>query len=745
MKLIKMSDWRISWKVPTLMVGVAVLACGTVAGYASFTSFSTTKSLIGTHLEYIARSKRDILATKLNTSKLEIEAMAVNPALVKGFDNLVTGFKILPKEDASTLSSRKVENKDLGGDASAKAQFYRDAYKHIDPWLKSLGSEHGYSDIILVNAKGELIYSTGQDPLGAIPADGPIAAAIALSADKPNAVITDFTSPSAEAPGNAYFAVAVANAMIPDERGGTLLVAMSTAAIDAIMHDNSGFSERGEALVAGMDGAARSTSRFPEYNASSSKIDQGLLNKGISFNSYHGQDVMAASEPLSWGGNNWSVIAVEPTASVFAPATDMLWKILAISAATAIFALFLAVMASRSISRPIIRLVSEMKNLASGDTNGEVFGTTRADEVGDMSRAVLVFKENAIAKRTAEEDARKTEAEAQRERHLMESDRLERVRIQAGVVTEIGDSLSALASGILSHKIAVEFPSDYQQLKDDFNEATVQLKDTVLTFATQANSISSIAGEMSSAMDTLATRTEHQAIILEGAVKTLSAVSTDVSDTAKAARKADAIVTEVHATASSSDEIVSQAISGMGEIEDSSLQIANIVNVIDEIAFQTNLLALNAGVEASRAGNAGKGFAVVASEVRALAQRSADAAKEIKELISTSSRRVERGTQLVSSTGDLLKKIASQIDVIRSVVSDIVSSASNQATHLGEFSSTIREIDLSTQQTAAMAEESTAACRVLAGEATHLLHLIGQFELGNEAPAAQTAARAKVA
>ncbi|WFU05479.1 HAMP domain-containing methyl-accepting chemotaxis protein (plasmid) [Rhizobium sp. CB3171] len=738
-------NWTISRKIPVLMVGVTVLACGTVAGYAGLTSFSTARSLIGTHLEYVAGTKRNILATKLDMSKLDIEGLAVNPALVKSFDNMITGYKILPQEQAVALSKLKASGEDLKGGATPKAQFYLDAYKQIDVWLKSLGSEHGYSNILLINAKGELIYSTGTDPLGAVAPDSPIAQAVRLSQGQRRAVMTDFSPPSKEGPGLAFFAIGVANAMIPDERGGTLVVAVSTNVIDAIMHDSAGFSAQGEALFAGSDGLARSTSRFSGSSNASLAIDKSLLAPKASFSVYRDQEVLAASEPLSWGGQNWSIIAVEPTTAVFAPAVDMLWKILAITAATALFTLLLAVVASRSISGPIVRLVAEMKRLASGDTSGDVEGTTRTDEVGDMSRAVLVFKDNAVAKRVAEEDARRTEAEAESERKVMEADRLDRSRIQAGVVAEIGSSLSALANGTLSHKIAMKFPADYQQLKDDFNEAVTQLSHTVLTVSTQAKSISSIADEMSGAMDTLATRTEHQAIVLEGAVNTLHAVSTDVNRTAEAANKANTIVAEAHSAASSSDEIVSQAIAGMGQIEDSSRQIASIVNVIDEIAFQTNLLALNAGVEASRAGDAGKGFAVVASEVRALAQRSADAAKEIKELINTSSRRVERGTQLVSSTGELLKTIAGQIDLIKSVVSNIASTASNQATHLGAFGATIKEIDMSTQQTAAMAEESTAACRSLAEEATHLLHLISQFDLDENAVQAEQGARAKVA
>ncbi len=212
----------------------------------------------------------------------------------------------------------------------------------------------------------------------------------------------------------------------------------------------------------------------------------------------------------------------------------------------------------------------------------------------------------------------------------------------------------------------------------------------------------------------------------------MNAIADDVTLTADAASRADLLVSEAHGAAASSDEIVMRALSGMGEIEDSSSQIASIVTVIEGIAHQTNLLALNAGVEAARAGESGKGFAVVASEVRALAQRSSEAAKEIKELIDTSTIRVERGMQLVGSTSDLLKKIASHIDLIRTVVSDIATTATGQAKHLDDFKTTVHEIDVSTQQTAAMAEESKAACHSMEGEAAYLLELISQFELGEE-------------
>ncbi|WP_349963206.1 methyl-accepting chemotaxis protein [Rhizobium sp. ZPR3] len=727
------------------MLFVGVLSCGAVAAFAGFTSFATTEDLIGKHLEYVATTKRETILAKLNATLLETEALANTPGLVQLFDKLNVGFKNTPEDQRKHLSALKVEGGDLAKGTTDEAKFFVDNYLKADPWLKSLVAEHGYAGILLVNATGELVYSSGGDPLGVIDPSGALGAAIAQSADLKDAVMTDFSAATPGQPGVAYFAVGVADAFKPTARGGTLLIAISTELLDAISHQDSGFGPNGEAIVVGSDGKMRSTSRFADNKLAATTIDQEAFAQGTSLRVYRGHEVLAAPEPLAWGGHHWTVVALEPAAEIFAPAMAMIWKIVALTAATALVTLLVAVVASRSISRPITRLVSSMKLLASGDSSGDVEGVGRHDEIGDMSRAVLVFRENAIARVAAETDAKRSGETAERERRAVETERVERLSVQAGVVAQIGSSLSALADGILCRPIDAAFPEDYRQLKDDFNIALAQLRSTICTVIGQVNSITAIVGEMSNSTDVLAKRTEHQAVVLDGAVQTMNAISSGVSLTANAASAADALVSEAHSVAASSDEIVSQAVAGMAKIEDSSFQIATIVNVINDIAHQTNLLALNAGVEAARAGEAGKGFAVVASEVRALAQRSADAAKEIKELIDVSSQRVARGMELVGSTSELLKQIAGHIDRIRDVVSNIASTAANQARHLGEFKSTIREIDLSTQQTAAMAEESKAACMSLEDEAAHLLHLISKFELGEHAPATKEHSRVLVA
>ena len=203
--------------------------------------------------------------------------------------------------------------------------------------------------------------------------------------------------------------------------------------------------------------------------------------------------------------------------------------------------------------------------------------------------------------------------------------------------------------------------------------------------------------------------------------------------TADGAREADQTVSKTRTDAEHSREIVEQAVAAMRQIEESSRQISQIIGVIDEIAFQTNLLALNAGVEAARAGEAGRGFAVVASEVRGLAQRSAEAAKEIKKLISTSSDHVDNGVTLVGSTGEALMRIVSAFAGISQLVSAISSSAQAQATGITQINVAIGHMDQSTQQNAAMVEEATAASYSRAREADAMASLVSKFNLGDVA------------
>jgi methyl-accepting chemotaxis protein len=308
---------------------------------------------------------------------------------------------------------------------------------------------------------------------------------------------------------------------------------------------------------------------------------------------------------------------------------------------------------------------------------------------------------------------------------------------------EIGAGLSRLAANDIRQGITRPFGPAFEQLRLDFNRANETLRSALAGIVEGSVAIQSASSEIASASDSLSKRTEQQAANLEETAAALDEITATVNRTAEAAVNARDIVFSAKVDAEKSGKVVQDAVGAMSAIERSAGQISSIIGVIDEIAFQTNLLALNAGVEAARAGEAGKGFAVVASEVRALAQRSADAAKEIKTLISTSTSQVSDGVALVGQAGTALTRISDQVAEISGIVTAISSSAREQATGLAEVNTAVNQMDQITQQNAAMVEQSTAASRSLAAEAAQLSTLVGQFQVGETARAKHARPAAK--
>jgi methyl-accepting chemotaxis protein len=300
----------------------------------------------------------------------------------------------------------------------------------------------------------------------------------------------------------------------------------------------------------------------------------------------------------------------------------------------------------------------------------------------------------------------------------------------AAVMRAISGALAELAQGNLMHRIGDDVPTEYAQLRDDFNGAMAQLQDTMTNISRSTEEIRSGTGEITQASDDMARRTEQQAASLEETAAALDEITATVRKTAEGADQARSVVSTAKAEADKSGDVVRDAVSAMGGIEKSAQEISQIIGVIDEIAFQTNLLALNAGVEAARAGEAGKGFAVVASEVRALAQRSAEAAKQIKKLISASSQQVGAGVKLVGETGSALQRIAGKVAEMNTLVSEIAASAKEQATALHEVNTAVNQMDQVVQRNAAMMEESTAASHALAQEAQALGDMMNRFQIG---------------
>jgi methyl-accepting chemotaxis protein len=304
------------------------------------------------------------------------------------------------------------------------------------------------------------------------------------------------------------------------------------------------------------------------------------------------------------------------------------------------------------------------------------------------------------------------------------------------IVSSLGSALKRLATGDLGAHIDTDFPGAYSQLRDNFNLSVADLSKAISAVVGSVHHISSGSAEIAAASQDLSRRTEQQAATLEETAAALNQISATVERSADGARAASQAVGSAKVDAEKSGEVMADAVKAMGEIESSSTKITQIIGVIDEIAFQTNLLALNAGVEAARAGEAGRGFAVVAQEVRALAQRSADAAKEIKGLIANSTEQVKRGVALVSETGAALGGIVSKVQQIDGLVAEISASSVEQSTALSEVNSAVMQMDSVTQKNAAMVEQANAAASNLRGEADLLSDLMGQFSVaGGGGPA----------
>lgn len=402
----------------------------------------------------------------------------------------------------------------------------------------------------------------------------------------------------------------------------------------------------------------------------------------------------------------WGLIGLGGTALA---ANGMVTAGLTIGLVAMVGAVMTTRIAGRVIATPYVATVERMEQLAAGDLDSPIYHVDHQDCVGRMIAAMQSFRETARTLRTSADSHQQ-------------------------MVTALAQGLSRLAEGDLQYRITDSFPADYEALRGDFNRTMDSLTDAMTSVTRTSRSIHAGATEIRSATQDLSQRTEEQAASLEESATAMNEITGMVKETAQSAAQVTTAISDAHREASDGGQVVQKAVSAMGAIEKSAQEITQIINVIDGIAFQTNLLALNAGVEAARAGDAGKGFAVVANEVRALAQRSADAAKDIKALIMTSAQEVEQGVNLVGETGSMLSRIVARVGDISTLISSISHSAESQSAGLQQVNAAVSDMDKVTQQNAAMVEQSTAAARSLANEADELARLVARFKLASPSP-----------
>ena len=456
--------------------------------------------------------------------------------------------------------------------------------------------------------------------------------------------------------------------------------------------------------------------------------------------SYDGRSVKKVYQPIEFNGTKWLFVLEMSVDELTAEITEFYLITALITLVVVVIATLLGYLVARALTKPMVALNGAMDQLSQGHMDVDVPGVERRDELGAMAGAVQVFKEGMIENQRMQEEIEQTrlrEEKEREEREQMERERMEEdarrdreeserraaadrivAEQQERVVSAVGKALNALVQGNLQYRITETLPAESAALKDDFNATSARLAEIVAEIKAGANELANTAGELSTGSLDLSRRTEQQAANLEEVAASIEELASTVKSNASSAQEATSLTSDAQGRAENGGEIATRAISAMSEIETSSQKISDIIGIIDEIAFQTNLLALNAAVEAARAGDAGKGFAVVASEVRTLAQRTTEAARDIKSLISASNAQVGDGVRLVNETGEALKQIMESVEQASALVGEIASASSEQATGISEISSAVSQMDEMTQQNSAMVEENTAAVKSVEDQAS---------------------------
>ncbi len=479
-----------------------------------------------------------------------------------------------------------------------------------------------------------------------------------------------------------------------------------------------------------------------------------------------GSDVLVTTPLMRPNGDLVGQLVLGFSRQGIEAATKSVWTLAGVIGAV-VFALFavLAVFIAESVTQPLKNVIGLIDRMRQGETDFEAEIALRGDEFGNLGRAVEEFRDNLIEKQRLERE----EAESKREQEALEeklaidariheetvekekakrlkqkadgearkaeaeaeqaAEREARAVDQQAVVTALAEGLGALSQGNLGYRIVDAFAAGYEKLRTDFNDAMDGLQSSMSAISNSGQQITRNTSEISASAADLARRTEITAATLEETAAALDGITGSVRQSAEGARRADSVVKDIQANSEASGTVVAQAVQNMAGIKESSDKIAKVIGVIDGVAFQTNLLALNAGVEAARAGDAGRGFAVVATEVRELSQRTAEAAREVGELIRISSEQVDQGVQSVGETGVALEGILNSILEISGFVGDIATSAEDQSNSIAEINSAITQLDSATQQNAAMFEETTAASQSLNCEAMALSEAISHFQV----------------
>ena len=610
--------------------------------------------------------------------------------------------------------------------------------------LLDIQQQNKYYDVFLINMKGDIVYTVFKeldfatnlnDGEWANSELGNIYRSV-IEANNPDKIFFKDFKPYG--PSNGAYASFMGKAMVQNGKiVGVLVYQMPTDTIKEIVSNRTSLGETGETILMEPDGRFILDSDFTAENDSFKTAitsdligssDHNTISTGY-ISGYRDMEAAASVTHINFEGVDWVSATIMEKSEALAGVSSMRNTILIISLVLFVGALLISNWFAKTITRPIDNIVDRMSRLVDGETDFDLSSEMGEDEIGKMAKAVEVFRKSAIEKRKLEASTEEQRELNERQRAQSEHEKALEAKKVDNAVASLAEGLDQLALGDLTAAIDQPFDGELDALRMNFNKSVSSLRETLQGISSNSNSIDQKAAEMQSAARELATRTEKQAYSLQDTSASVQEIASTTKLATEKVNEATKIASKAQNNADKSSEIVAKAVAAMDNIENSSKEISNIITIIDEIAFQTNLLALNAGVEAARAGEAGAGFAVVASEVRQLAQRSTNAAKDIKALINTSSDEVEQGAELVKAAGEALSEISHDVAEINNKMSSVVVSANEQLSGVQEVLSSVTEMDQMTQQNAAMSEEASATTNIMTAESKELTGMIQKFQL----------------
>lgn len=741
---------KISRKLP---IAAAVLTIVTVAT-SSIASLVVSSNLVeqkaGEKLQAVVDGRRNQVETYLASIHDDIASFSTSENAAAAAKAFAFGWGFVKGGNRQTvLQKRYIE--DNPNPIGARDKFdtfgkdkYDKTHEKYHPMFRKFIKARGYSDLFIVTKRGDILYSVSKQAEYAanLKDEALVKTGIArvfngvIESENPSDI--KFDDYAKYAPTNGEAASFIGTSILSKGNPiGVMILKIPHDILADILNNTTGLGDNGETILMKSDGTLINDSLKTEINdalITKLQLNQNLLENSYTdqpideVNGYRGETYAISTARLEFEGVSWIVGALVPRSQML-DGVNVLTTIIAMIAIVLFAAsLIAAFLFSHSITKPIGKVVDDMRILMSGRTDFELEGSERSDEIGQMFKAVSVFRDAAVEKDRLEKEGIENRALSEQEAKRNAANKATEAQKVNDVVNVLADSLKKLAEGDLTIDINQPFDGDLDRLRCDFNASIAKLEETMGQINSLSVNLSDNSRQISNATTELSQRTETQAASLEETSAALDEITATVRETAERAKEASESARDARGDTEKSSEVVSSAVSAMEGIEKASGDITSIINVIDEIAFQTNLLALNAGVEAARAGEAGKGFAVVAQEVRELAQRSASAAKEIKELINKSGQEVSNGVGLVKQTGEALAKISQHVAKIDTQIATISQGAEEQLTGIQDVNSAVNSMDQVTQQNAAMVEENTAVTQQIADEVHDLANLIQTFK-----------------